>query len=121
MSKLYYNPIDLPEQPVEKKTADPTAEAWPSVEKFSLVNDRVAKELNAIQNGTSELVAYARYFNATEPVMVRFQALKTDPTKKNWVSFMILVEQDLGRKAADQIEKWYSLIFTGNVSYKEEQ
>lgn len=119
--KVYYNPIELPEQPAEKKTADPSVEAWPTVEAFAMVNDRVAKELNAIQNGTSNLVTVARYFNAKEPVMVKFHEFKQNPTKRLWVDFMILVEQDIGRKAADQFEKWFSLIFTGTVSYKGEK
>ena len=119
MSKLYYNPIALPELPAEKKSADPTVEKWPTIEAFALVNDRVAKELNAIQNGTSDLVVTPRYFHGKEPVMMAFSDLRQDPSKKNWVRFMILVEQDIGRKAADQIEKWYHLIFTGTVTYKE--
>jgi hypothetical protein len=119
MSKLYYNPIELPELPSEKKTSDPTVEKWPTVEQFALVNDRVAKELNGIQNGSSDLVHVARYFHGKEPVMMKFNQFRQDPTKRNWVDFMLLVEQDIGRKAADQFEKWYHLIFTGTVTYKE--
>lgn len=120
MSKLYYNPIELPEPPAENKTADPTVDKWPTIEQFGLVNDRVARELDRIQAGTSELLKVARYFHSKEPVMVKFHQFRQDPNKRNWVDFMVLVEQDLGRKAADQFEKWYGLIFTGTVSYKEE-
>ena len=120
MKKLYYTPIALPEAPAEKKTTDPTVDKWPTVEQFALVNDRVAKELNAIQNGSSDLVNIARYFHGKEPVMVKFTQFRQDPTKRNWVDFMILVEQDIGIKAVNQFEKWYNLIFTGKVSYKPE-
>jgi hypothetical protein len=116
----YYKPVELPEPPKPKQTADKEVEAWPTLEQFGKVNDRVAKELDAIQKGSSELCNYARHFHANEPVMVRFHELTTNPNKANWVKFMILVEQDLGRKAADQFEKWYNLIFTNKVSYHEE-
>ena len=118
--KRYYNPISLPELPAEKKTADTTVEQWPTVEQFALVNDRIAKELNSIQNGSSDLVTVARYFHGKEPVMVKFSQFRQEPTKRNWIDFMLLVEQDIGRKAADQFEKWYQLIFTGKVSYLSE-
>lgn len=118
--KEYYKPIDLPEPVKPKQTADTTVEEWPSYEKFALVNDRVAKELNAIQTGASELCHYPRYFHAQEPIMLKFQELKTNPTKRNWVNFMVLAEQDLGRKAADQFEKWYGLIFNNKISYHGE-
>ena len=71
MSKLYYKPIELPELPAEKKTADSTVDQWPTIEQFAIVNDRIAKELAALQAGTSELLAVARYFHAQEPVMVK--------------------------------------------------
>lgn len=119
--KLYYNPIELPELTKDKQTADPKVDSWPTREKFDLVNSRVAEELNRIQSGTSELLNYPRYFQGKEPVMMKFNQLKLDPTKRNWVDFMILAEQDLGKKAADQFEKWYGLIFTDTVTYKEEQ
>ena len=119
MSKLYYNPIALPPLPSEKESADPSVDKWPTIEQFSLVNDRVAKELNAIQNGTSELVTVARYFHGKEPVMLKFNEFKQSPYKKLWIEFMILTEQDIGPKAADQFERWYNLIFTGTVNYKE--
>jgi hypothetical protein len=119
MSKIYYNPISLPEIPAEKQTADKTVDQWPTIEQFSKVNDRIAKELNAIQSGSSPLVTIARYFHSKEPVMLKFNQFKQDPTKRNWVDFMLLVEQDIGRVAADQFEKWFNLIFTGTVSYKE--
>lgn len=119
--RTYYKPIDLPEPPKLKQSADKTVEAWPTLEQFAKVNDRVAKELDAIQKGSSDLCSYARYFHNNEPIMVRFHELSTNPTKSNWVKFMILAEQDLGRKAADQFEKWYNLIFTGKVDYHGEQ
>lgn len=120
MTKLYYTPVSLPEPPAEKKTTDTTVEAWPTVEQFSLVNDRIAKELDRIQNGSSDLVVVARYFHGKEPVMTKFSQFRQEPTKRNWVDFMLLVEQDIGRKAADQFEKWFGLIFTGKVSYISE-
>jgi len=118
MSKMYYNPITLPEPPAEKKTADASVDKWPTIEQFSIVNDRIAKELNAIQNGSSDLIVIARYFHGKEPVMVKFNEFKQNPVKKLWVEFMQLVEQDIGFKAVSQFEKWYGLIFTGTVSYK---
>jgi len=120
MSKLYYKPIELPELSKEKKSAEPEIDKWPTREQFGIINDRVAKEMDRIQAGTSELTHYPRYFNVKEPVMAAFIRLKEEPNKKNWATFMIIAEQDLGRKAADQFEKWYGLIFTGTVSYKEE-
>jgi len=116
--KFYYRPIQLPEPPKEKVTADTTIDKWPTIEQFALVNDRVAKELDRIQNGTSDLVTVARYFHGKEPVMQKFQQFRQDPCKRNWIDFMLLVEQDIGIKAANQFEKWFNLIFTGTVSYQ---
>ena len=120
MSKLYYNPIELPELSKEKQSAEPEIDNWPTREQFGIINDRIAKEMDRIQAGTSELTHYPQYFNVKEPVMQAFVKFKEDSNKKNWTTFMIIAEQDLGIRAVRQFEAWYALVFTGTVSYKEE-
>lgn len=119
MARNYFEEIALPEQPVEKKKADPTQEYWPTREEFDMITDRIAKELDKIQTGTSNLCAYPRYFNQNEPVMRTFHKMRTEPTFNNWQTFMQIAEQDLGLKAAQTFSKWFEIIFRGReVSYK---
>jgi hypothetical protein len=111
----FFTPIDLPDPPKEKQTADPSVPNWPSPERFSVILDRIAVELNNIQTGISKLTPYGISFTTgigqnTAPIMHSFNQFKTAPTKENMDSFLQMVQQDVNLLAKKEFKKWLNII-----------
>lgn len=110
MKKSFFTPIELPEAPVEKVTADPSVPGWPTPEQFGPILDRIAIEMDKITEGRSELTPYGIVLTTGSGIMNVFNRFKLEPTKKNMLEFLDMAENDINLRARREFKKWLNLL-----------
>jgi hypothetical protein len=112
----HFVPIDLPDPPVEKQTADPSVANWPTPEQLLPVLNRISEELSRIQQGTSEFTPYGISFgdgmSGESGLFKALTAFKAAPTKENMDAFLAMAEQDVNLRCKREFTNWLRAVIT---------
>jgi hypothetical protein len=115
MTYKHFKPIEIPKIPGEERdNVEPSIPDWPIKALFNQVNNRIAKELDAIQQGISPLIKRGIQLKANEPIMTSFKKFRAYPTKDNCQNFLNMAKQDVGLIAERQFKAWLQIIIKGD-------
>lgn len=110
MENKYFKSVEFPEleeKEEKERQPDPDNDLKGDIPRaFTTVRGIFA----AIRTGQSDLRPGALRLVANDPCMIAFSRLEKDPTRPILVKFLILANQDLGRRAAGELLKVFTEI-----------
>jgi len=110
----YFTKIEFPteEEPQKEIPIEPD---WPEDKYFDVIIEKIERELQHIQAGTSPLSTYAIDFTVglkktQPPIFEVFDRFKEDRTKQNMKSFLQMIETDVNLKCRRRFAEWLNTV-----------